>query len=381
MREHVRLGRIAGIDVGINWSVLAIFLLITFGLAAGRFPARFPDLAPAAYIAAGLVAGVLFFGSLLAHEVAHAVVAERRGVEIEGITLWLFGGVARMKGEPANARDELHIAGVGPLVSLLLSAAFFAVSLVLEASGSTGLAQDVFVWLGAINLVLAVFNLAPAAPLDGGRILRAALWRWRGDRNSAAITAARAGRGFGWALIVLGFLQLVSSGFGGIWLMLIGWFLSTVASAEETQAKAATALGDVRVADVMSPDPTTVPATLAVEDFVYEYVFPHHYNTFPVVDDSGDLVGLITLRRVKTVPVDERETTLVRDVACRLEDVPVVGPDTSLADLLPRMTGCSGGRTLVVDGDRLVGLVSPTDIMRRLEVAELTTLRRRSQHI
>lgn len=375
MREHVRLGRIAGVSVGINWSVLAIFLLITFGLAAGRFPLLFPDLDPIAYIAAGLAAGVVFFLSLLAHELSHAIVAQRNGVGIEGITLWLFGGVARMEGEASDPGAELRIAGVGPLVSLLLSGAFFALAAGLGALGSTGLVRDVFVWLGAINLALAVFNLVPAAPLDGGRILRSILWRWRGDRTSASITASRAGRVFGWLLVALGFVQLVTTGFGGIWLMLIGWFLATAASAEERYATASAALSEVRASDVMSRDPTTVPATTPVDEFVERYVFPNRYSTFPVTDDGGRVVGLVTLKRVKQVPVDRRGTTAVGDVACALEDVPVVQPDDLLSDLLPQMSGCSDGRTLVMEDGRLVGLVSPTDVMRRLEVDQLRGLR------
>lgn len=375
MREHVRLGRIAGVSVGINWSVLAIFLLITFGLAAGRFPLLFPDLSPIAYIAAGLVAGVVFFLSLLAHELSHAIVAQRNGVGIEGITLWLFGGVARMEGEASDPGAELRIAGVGPLVSLLLSGAFFALAALLGAVGSTGLVQDVFVWLGAINLALAVFNLVPAAPLDGGRILRSVLWRWRGDRTSAAVTASRAGRVFGWLLVALGFVQLVTIGFGGIWLMLIGWFLTTAASAEEQYATASAALSEVSAGDVMSRDPTTVPATTPVDEFVEQYVFPNRYSTFPVTDDAGRPVGLVTLKRVKDVPVDRRGTTTVGDVACALDDVPIARPDDPLADLLPRMSGCSDGRALVMDDGQLIGLVSPTDVMRRLEVNQLRGLR------
>lgn len=376
MREHIRLGHVAGVSVGINWSVLAIFLLITFGLAAGRFPAAFPGLDQTAYLVAGLVAGVVFFLSLLAHEVSHAIVAQRNGLEVEGITLWLFGGVARLQGEARDPGAELRIAGVGPLVSLVLSGVFFLVVAILRAAGASGLVVDVFAWLGMINLVLAVFNLVPAAPLDGGRILRAILWRWRGDRTAAAIIASRAGRGFGWFLVALGLAELLFlQGLGGVWLMLIGWFLTTAAAAEEQHARVSGRLTNVRVADVMSPDPTTAPASISVDRFVDEYVFPNRYSTFPLTDDGDTPVGLVTLKRVKRVPVDQRPSTTVRDVACPMDEIPVVNPDEPLAGVLPRMAGCSDGRALVVEDGRLVGLLSPTDVMRHLEVAEL-----RSQH-
>lgn len=372
MNESFRLGEVAGVRVGVNWSVLVIFALIAFGLAAGRFPQLFPDLDTWVYAAAGLAAAVVFLLSLLAHEVAHAVVARRNGLGVDGITLWLFGGVARLGGEAADPGAELRIAGVGPLVSVVLSALFAGVALLLAAGGADGIVADVFVWLAIINLALAVFNLVPAAPLDGGRILRAFLWRRRGDRDSAGITAARAGRGFGFVLIALGLLLFVTgAGFGGLWLALIGWFLVNAASAEEQHTKIRGALGDVRVRDVMSPDPVAVSDSLSVEEFVERYVFRHRFSTFPLAADGGRPAGLVSLNRVKQVPAGDRATTRVSDIACDPSEVPTAAPDEPLSDLLPRMAGCSDGRALVVEGGRVVGIVSPTDVARRLEVAEL----------
>lgn len=381
MREHIRLGRVAGINVGINWSVLAIFLLITFGLAAGRFPLLYPDLGTGVYVAAGLAAGLIFFLSLLAHEISHAVVARRNGVEVEGITLWLFGGVARLTGEAADPGAELRISGVGPLVSLVLSGVFLAVAVAVGAAQLPEIVVGIFAWLAVINLVLAIFNLVPAAPLDGGRILRAVLWQRRDDRLSASITAARAGKAFGWFLVLLGLAQLLLfAGFGGIWLMLIGWFLTTAAAAEEQHAKVSGALSDVRVRDVMSADPTVAPRSISVEEFLEDYVFPHRFSTFPLTEDGGRPAGLVTLNRVKAVPADQRASTPIHEVACPAGDVPQVGPDEPLADLLPRMWGCADGRVLVVEDGRIVGLVSPTDVMRQMEVAELRSPRQ-DQHI
>lgn len=381
MREHVRLGRVAGINVGINWSVLAIFLLITFGLAAGRFPLLYPDLATGVYIGAGLAAGVVFFLSLLAHEISHAVVAQRNGVAVEGITLWLFGGVARLTGEADDPGADLRIAGVGPLVSLLLAAGFAAVTVAMSLAGLPEIVVGIFAWLAVINLVLAVFNLVPAAPLDGGRILRAFLWKRRRDRVSAAITAARAGKGFGWVLVFLGLAELLLlAGFGGVWLMLIGWFLTTAAAAEEQQARLGDALAGVRVRDVMSADPIVAPSSISVEQFLEDYVFPNRFSTFPLVEEGGRPAGLVTLGRVKSVPADQRASTPISDVACPVDDVPVVGPDEPLTDLLPRLRGCADGRALIVQDGRTVGLVSPTDVMRQMEVAELRSPRQ-DQHI
>jgi CBS domain-containing protein len=169
-------------------------------------------------------------------------------------------------------------------------------------------------------------------------------------------------------------------GFGGIWLMLIGWFLTNAAAAEEQQAKLNDELAGVRVRDVMSTEPTTAPASIPVDQFIDEYVFPNRYSTFPLTDNGGEPAGLVTLNRVKHVPADQRATTVVRDVACPLEDVPVVGPDEPVAELIPRMAGCADGRALVVDDGHIVGLVSPTDVMRRMEIAQLRGPRQ-DQHI
>ena len=301
MHEHLRLGRIAGVTVGINWSVLVIFALVSFGLAAGQFPQAYPGRTTAAYTVAGLIAGTVFFLSLLAHEIAHAIVARRHGVHVEGITLWMLGGVARLKGEPATPSAEMRIAGIGPAVSLALAAGFAVVAWLLQAVGSEGLPFGVFAWLATINLVLAVFNLIPAAPLDGGRLLRAALWRRRGDRTSAAVTAAHAGRRFGWLLVTLGLIQFLVADVGGLWLMLLGWFITTAATAEVQHAELTDALSGVRVADVMSADPVTVPAGITITRFLDAYVFTHPHSTFPVTDFEGRPTGLVTLQRVKRI--------------------------------------------------------------------------------
>ncbi|HEV2766313.1 MAG TPA: site-2 protease family protein [Acidimicrobiales bacterium] len=381
MNESVRLGRIAGVDVGVNWTVFLIFVLITFGLAAGRFPQQHPGLEPTAYVIAGVAAGVVFLASILAHEVSHAVVAQRNGVEVDGIVLWLFGGVARLRGEPGDPGAEIRVAGVGPLVSVVLGAAFGAIAVMLERLGAPGITVGVFGWLAVINVVLAMFNLVPAAPLDGGRILRGLLWKRRGDRLGASLTAARAGRAFGWLLVVLGLIDFVGgAGGGGLWLVLIGWFLTNAAGAEEHHAQVRHAVGDVRVDQVMTSEPVVVPSDLPVSRLIDDHVFSSRYSSFPLVDRTGRPAGLVTLNRVKQLPADRRSTTTVADIACPLDEVAVARPDESLADLLPRLADGSDGRALVLDGERLVGIVSPTDVAHQLEVADLRDARR-PQHV
>jgi Zn-dependent protease len=372
VNESIRIGRIAGIPVGFNWSVLVIFWLIAWGLAAGRFPTEYPGHAAATYWIAGGATAVVFFASLLAHELGHAVVARRLGMKVEGITLWMFGGMARLVGDAATARVELRVAAIGPAISVGAAGLFAVVAFVFDAVGAPELLVGVPAWLARINLVLAAFNLVPAYPLDGGRVLRALLWGRHGDRLRATATAARAGRAFGYLLIGLGLVEFAAgSTVGGLWFVFIGWFLLSAARTEETGVQMRDALGGLVVRDVMSPDPVVAPASATVDELLEAYALRHRFSAFPLADAGGRLVGLITLARLKTVPPDQRRRTTVGALACPITEVPTAAPDDPLVDLLDRMTPCADGRALVLDGDRLVGIVSPTDLARILELAAL----------
>ncbi|MEW2328493.1 site-2 protease family protein [Micromonospora chersina] len=367
MRASFRLGRIAGVPVGVNWSVLVIFLLIAWALSASQFPRAYPGHSAVAYVAAGLAAAVVFFLGLLAHEVAHAVVAKRNGIEVEGITLWLFGGVSELKGEARDPGAELRIAGVGPLVSLIIGLFFGAIALLLALAGAHGLLLGALSWLAGINVLLAIFNVLPAAPLDGGRLLRAAVWKATGDRTKASVVAARAGWVLGALLIGLGLWQfLAGSGVGGLWLALIGWFLIGAAGMEERQARMGSALRGIRVAEVMTPQPQTASGEMTVADFVDHYLFAYRHSALPLTEE-GRPVGLVTLDRVRGIPADRRASTTLAEVSCRADELVLANPDEQLTDLLPRLSQCADGRALVVTDQRLVGIVSPSDISRAVQ--------------
>lgn len=360
MVASFRLGRIAGVPVGVNWSVVVIFALIAWSLAGGRFPAAYPGRPGWAYVLAGAVAAVVFFLGLLAHEVSHAIVARRNGQVVEGITLWLFGGVAKLRGEAPSPGAELRIAGVGPLVSLIIGLVFGGIAALVDVVYRPGLLLGTFLWLGAINVALALFNVLPAAPLDGGRLLRAALWKGRGDRVWAAVMAARAGRVLALALVVLAIVLFIRDrSIGQLWLLLVGWFLFSAAGVEERQAR----LGAVRVADIMSREPDNVAPDLTVSDFMDRYVPEHRHTTVPLTED-GWPVGLVTLEQARQVPLEHRAGTRLREVACPPGELALATPDEPLSQLLPRLTACAGSSALVVENHHLVGIVTPADIER-----------------
>jgi Zn-dependent protease/CBS domain-containing protein len=370
------LGRIAGIRIGVNWSWLVVAALIVWSLDSAVFPDQNPGLSDGTYLAMALVASALFFASLLAHELGHAIQARREGMEIDGITLWLFGGVARFRRSFPSAGAEFRIAIAGPLVSLALGVVFIGVALLL---GLPEAVDGVAAWLGYINLFLLVFNLLPALPLDGGRVFRAALWRARGDFGWATRVAAAVGRGFGFLFIAAGLAMLVfADSFSGAWLAFLGWFLLGAAGAEARDLAAREALAGLRVRDAMSPDPVTLRPDLSLGDVVDGAVRSRRYTTYPVVA-GGRVVGLLPFRCVAEVPRGEWDARTVRDCMIPVERVPVLAPEDELADALVELTQSGLGRGVVVDGDRLVGLLSVTDLARALDLSRLRarpTLRR-----
>ena len=251
MNENLSLGRIAGIHVGLNWSVLVVGALIAWSLAVGSLPYAVPGQGAAAYWIAGVLASVLFLASLLAHELAHSIVAQRMGVRVQGITLWLFGGVSRLDSEANSPRSEAVITFVGPLTSLILGALFLIASLGLGSGPTPSLVAATCSWLGTINFILGFFNLIPAAPLDGGRLLHALIWARTGDSLRATTIASRVGMGFGILLIAYGLVTFLVTGnlFNGVWSGFLGWFLLSAARAEESSGLIRQALAGVHVAE------------------------------------------------------------------------------------------------------------------------------------
>ena len=364
MNGNFELGRIAGIRIRINWSWAVVFALIVWSLAAAVFPEQNPGYSDGVYLVIAVIAAVLFFTSLVLHELGHARQALREGMEIEGITLWLFGGVAEFKGRFPSAGAEFRVAIAGPLVSLVLGVAFSLLAL----AGFPSAVDGVVAWLGYINLTLLLFNLIPALPLDGGRVLRSALWYFRGDLAWATRVAADIGQGFGYLFIGLGIAMLILYGaFSGAWLAFLGWFLLQAARAEARYIATEEALEGLRVRDLMVRDPVTVDPDLTIGQFMDEVAWSRRFTTYPVVDD-GRPVGLIAFRSVSAVPRQEWDTRRVRESMIPLDEVPQLTEDERAVDALADLSSPTSNRGLVVEGDRLAGLLSITDLARALQV-------------
>jgi Zn-dependent protease len=363
--SSIPLGRIFGIRIGLNWSWLVVFALIAWTLASGIFPSTNPGLSHATYVSMAIVASILFFASLLLHELGHALQARREGMEIDGITLWLFGGVARFKGMFPSAGAEFRIAIAGPLVSLALGLLFALGAWAISTRESI---DGVAAWLGYINLTLLVFNMLPALPLDGGRVLRSILWHVRGDFGSATRVAVSIGRGFAFLFIGAGvFLFIFQGSFSGAWLAFIGWFLLQAATAEDRYLIVHDALGGLRVADVMVRDPVTVDPHISLGAFMDQVAWSRRYTTYPVVED-GRPVGLLAFRCVAAVARSEWDARLVGDCMIPRERVPALRPAQSAVDALATLSEGEVHRGFVLDAGRLVGFLSITDLTRALEV-------------
>lgn len=341
-----------------------MFALIAWSLASAVFPKQNPGLSKGTYVVMALVAALLFFGSLLLHELGHAVQARREGMEIDGITLWLFGGIARFKGEFPSAGAEFRIAIAGPLVTLVVGTACVLVAALAHPSEAI---DGVAAWLGYINLFLLAFNLLPALPLDGGRVLRSALWAGRHDFAQATVIAAGISRGFAFLMIGGGiFLFMVEGAFSGAWLAFLGWFLLAAASSEARYLAVREALSGLQVRHLMVPHPVTAHPEQTLGEFMDAVAGVARFTAYPVVR-AGDVLGVLPLRRVLETPRTEWDERRVSERMLPRAEVPVLREEDDALAALSELGADDLHRGLVLDEDgRLVGFISITDIMRLL---------------
>ena len=367
MGNGIRISRILGVQITLHPSWFVIAVLLTYLMAAGQLPATNPGWSDGLYWVVGATISLLFFGSVLAHELSHALVARRFGMRVKDITLFIFGGAASLEGDAQRPRDEALIAAAGPLTSLAIGAALLGVNLVL---GQPQLAAIVG-WLGIINITLGFFNLIPGFPMDGGRILRAVLWKLRGDRNAATRNAAVIGRLFGYLLIGVGVYLIFqgSSPFNGVWLALIGWFLSNAAESTVAQLSVEHALHGIKVRDVMESDPPSVSPNETVADLVNERLIRGGHRSYVVSHADGGLAGIVTLSDVRRMPRENWEAARVTDIMTRYADLATIGPDSELEAALKLLQAREVNQLPVVtdEGRTVVGMLTRAGILRLIE--------------
>jgi Zn-dependent protease len=357
------LGSIGGISIYLHYTWLLAFFLIVWSLAMGYFPMSSEPAGSVTYWVLGAVAAVLLFASVLVHELGHSFVARARGLRVDNITLFIFGGVSNITREPRTARDEFLISVVGPLISLVLAALFWLIGRFLTPGSPVG---AVATYLASANLLLGLFNIVPAFPLDGGRVFRSIVWAVTGDMLRATQVASYIGQLIAWVLIGWGVLQAIGGDvFGGLWTGFIGWFLNSGAETSRQQASAESILARVPVTSVMDAAPERLSPALTVNDFVLEHVIGHHQRALPVVED-GRVVGIMSVTDAKHLDQSAWPTSTVGDVMTRMP-LKTLGPDANVADALQLMVDSGVHQVPIVDNDALVGMVSRADVMRALQ--------------
>ncbi|MDZ7262312.1 MAG: site-2 protease family protein [candidate division KSB1 bacterium] len=361
LKSSLRLGRIAGIEIRLDYSWFIVFVLITWSLAAVSFPMAHPDWNTTTHWTLGLLTSLLFFVSVLAHEMAHSLVAQAKGVPVRSITLFIFGGAAQISQEPKEASNEFLMALAGPATSIFL-AIFFAILWFFSRTVNQPLAS-LASWLARVNLLLAMFNLIPGFPLDGGRVLRAIIWGITRNLKQATQIASVIGRGIAFLFIFAGiWLILHGNWVNGLWIAFIGWFLENAATASYRQVALRDMLQGHTAGEVMTTDCPRVPRHLNIERLVYEYILFTGRRCFPVVDD-GKVGGIITLHHVKKVPRQRWADTTIEEIMTPLEEMKKIRPDDDLSEVLEQMTAEDVNQLLVVEGDQLLGLVARDNVL------------------
>jgi Zn-dependent protease/CBS domain-containing protein len=365
MKGSLRIARIAGIDIGIHYTWIIIFILIAWSLAAGYFPVEYPGWEDLIYWATAVVAALLLFVSVLIHELAHSLVARSRGVPVKSITLFLLGGLSNLEAEPEKPGVEFAIAIAGPLTSVALAGLFWALDLTGLAAG--GPAKATIIYLIEVNVLLAAFNILPGFPLDGGRVLRAILWGVTGDLRKATNIAAAIGQVFGWAMIALGvFWSLTDNIMGGIWLVFIGWFLNSAAEASKREVELRAIWLNVRVASVMNDHPETIEGSSNVEFLVNDIYIKKGIRAAAVVE-GGKLLGIVTLVDIKKLAPGAWRTTPVSSImTAQPLKIVTSGDDMKTAVRLMAENGLN--QLPVVVEERLVGMLNRADIIRYVQV-------------
>lgn len=367
MSRGIKLFRIFNIQVSLDLTWFVIFSLVVWSLAVGYFPLHYPGKGGFVYFLMGIISSFLLFVSVLLHEISHSIVSNKLGLEIKEITLFIFGGVAKLSKEPEDPAAEFKIAIAGPISSIFLAIAFYIFKSVLQFAVAAPLVTAILDYLIMINMVLVVFNLIPGFPLDGGRVLRAVLWLKTGNMQRATGITSSIGKGFAVLLILFGIIQVFAGNFiGGMWSVFIGLFLQQAAESGYQQALIRNTLTGVNVRHAMTKDVVTIPDFYTLSRVAEEFFFIYHFIGFPVVSD-GKLVGMLTLNDVRHIPKSQWQTTLVKDTMDPSVADMIISPDDNVMDAMTKMVNLEKGRLPVVENNRLVGIITRRDIMKLME--------------
>ena len=366
--KGVPIIKLFGFQVRIDASWLVLAVLITWSLASGFLPYRFPYLPQAVYWWMGAFGALGLFASIIFHELCHSLVARRFGLPIRGITLFIFGGVAEMEEEPPSAKAEFFMAIAGPLSSILLGSICFLAYRFGVMQGWPEAVYGVLSYLNWINFILAGFNLVPAFPLDGGRVFRSILWKWKGNLKWATRVSSQVGSGFGLLLIILGLLDILTGNFvGGMWYFLIGMFLRSAARMSYQRLLMKRALEGETVRRFMQPDPVIVAPSVSLEELVEEYIYKYHFKMFPVASGEN-LIGCVTTAEVKQVPRSQWRERRVSDIVIPCSAGNTLDADTDATDALSIMSRAKKSRMMVIDGRRIIGIITLKDLLKFLSL-------------
>jgi len=366
--KQIRLFKLLGFEVKLDFSWFILAILITWSLAKGFFPQYFKDLPNATYWWMGVAGTLGLLISIVLHELSHSLVARRYGIPMKGITLFIFGGVAEMEEEPPSPKAEFLMAVVGPLASILIALLSYQIYILGKKIGWPVPVNGIFLYLGIINMVLAIFNLLPGFPLDGGRMLRSALWYWKKNIRWATRVSSQLGAAFGLGLIMLGVVSFIFGNvIGGIWWVLIGFFLRNASQMSYKQLFIRKALEGEHVSRFMKTDLITVSASMPIEELVEDYFYKHHFKMYPVLDNSK-LIGIVTTRMVKEISKEDWKFRKVGEITNPCTEENSVRPDVDAMDALSKMYRSGNSRLMVLEDGKLVGIIALKDMMTFLSM-------------
>lgn len=368
MKGSFVIGKIKGIQIEIHASWLIVFGLVSFVLATNYFPQNHPDFDPSLrWFLASLMA-LLLFVSVLLHELSHSVVSIREGIEVKKISLFIFGGLAQMEGEPDNPTKELKIAIAGPAMSVMLFLIFTILANVLSLLGASEIVLIPISYIGTVNLILAIFNLVPAFPLDGGRVLRALIWHYKGNLQLATKIASSFGGFFGYFLMFLGIFWVFSGAFlSGIWFVFIGWFINQASQSSYQHTVMSDIFNKIPVREFMTSNVVVVDYYISIQDLVDNYFYKYKFTSFPVRKNE-EIIGIVNINNIRNIPKDIWHQTTVEKATTPLEENLVISSDNTVANAMKKLFVNGIGRILVMDGSKLLGIVSKTDILNYIRI-------------